>query len=125
LVNVRFFSFAALSASFGSRRGYPAQDTRNYLVLGHDWGKDLRLRTVTWDWFVQYLHAYIINAPPGAQDDFRRGFMDGYGDSAKSVLGSAMQQAQPPPVPSPPPRPGNSITSPPAGSSNAVPAQQK
>jgi len=104
---------------------YPTQDARSWLVLGHDAGKDLRLQTVTWGWFVQYLRAYIINAPPGTQDDFRRGFMDGYGDSAESVLSSAMQQAQPPPVPPPPPRPGNAITSPPAGSSNSVPTQQK
>ena len=105
---------------------YPKQDNRSYLVLGHDWGKDLRLQTVTWEWFVQYLRAYIINAPPGVQDDFRRGFIDGYGDSALSVLGSAMQQARQAAVqPPPPPQSGSTTTSAPPGSATSIPAHQK
>ncbi len=87
------------------------QDNRSYLVLGHDWGKDLRLETVTWDWFVQYLRAYVINAPPGVRDDFRRGFLNGYGENADAALDKAMQQAaQPPPgnIPAPP-APGSRV----------------
>ena len=72
----------------------PANDTRTYLMLGHDAGKGLRNKTVTWDWFVEYLQAYIVNAPPWARDDFQRGFVAGYGDNAESTYKKGIQQVE-------------------------------
>jgi hypothetical protein len=74
--------------------GYPQYDERSYLMLGHDAGKALRSKTASRDWFVEYVRAYIINAPPSARDDFRRGFISGYGENAESVLKKARQDAQ-------------------------------
>jgi hypothetical protein len=73
---------------------YPEYDRRDYLTLGHDSGKALRLQKVSRDWLVEYLRAYIINAPPSARDDFRRGFISGYGDDAESVLKKATEEAR-------------------------------
>lgn len=72
---------------------YPANDTRSYLVLGHDAGKGLRNKTVTWNWFVEYLQAYIVNGPSWVRDDFQRGFISGYGDGGESVFKKGIQQA--------------------------------
>jgi hypothetical protein len=73
---------------------YPAVDTRSYLVLGHDTGKSLRNKSVTWDWFVEYLQAYVVNAPQWARDDFQRGFVSGYGDNAESIYNKGIQQVR-------------------------------
>jgi hypothetical protein len=78
--------------------GYPAYDTRSYLTLGHDAGKGLRNKTVTWDWFVEYLQAYIVNAPSWVRDDFYRGFLAGYGDNAESLYKKGIRQARQPSV---------------------------
>ena len=48
---------------------YPQYDGRDYLMLGHDSGKALRLKTVSQEWLVDYLRAYIINAPLSVRDD--------------------------------------------------------
>src|SRR6266850_2650928 len=84
--------------------GYPQYDGRTYLMLGHDAGKALKSKTASRDWLVEYLRAYIINAPASARDDFRRGFISGYGENAESVFQKAMQDAgqQNPPPPPPP-----------------------
>jgi hypothetical protein len=62
-------------------------------MLGHDAGKALKSKTVSRDWLVEYLRAYIINAPASARDDFRRGFTSGYGEKAEAVFQKAMQDA--------------------------------
>jgi hypothetical protein len=68
-------------------------DSRTYLVLGHDWAKDLRLDIVTWDQFVAYVKTNIVNAPAGARDDFRRGFISGYGENGDDAFTKALKQA--------------------------------
>ncbi|HXI83489.1 MAG TPA: hypothetical protein VNL17_05295 [Verrucomicrobiae bacterium] len=78
--------------------GYPPTDGRSYLMLGHDAGKALRKKAVSWDWFVEYLQAYIINAPSWVRDEFQRGFVSGYGDDAESMYKKGFQQAQQPKV---------------------------
>ena len=75
---------------------YPVDDTRSYLVLGHDSGKALKKKTVTWNWYVEYLQAYIVNAPSWARDDFQRGFVSGYGDDGESIYKKGVQQARQP-----------------------------
>jgi len=75
---------------------YPQSDGRDYLTLGHDSGKALRLKTVSQDWLVEYLRAYIVNAPLNVRDDFRRGLVSGYGDGAASVLKKAIHEARHP-----------------------------
>ncbi|MGD1020388.1 MAG: hypothetical protein ABSA12_13835 [Verrucomicrobiia bacterium] len=82
--------------SGGALAPYPQYDGRDYLMLGHDSGKALRLETVSPDWLAEYVRAYIINAPLNARDDFRRGFVSGYGDGAESVLKKAIQAARHP-----------------------------
>jgi len=81
----------------------PGSDGRDYLTLGHDAGKALQLKTVSNDWLREYLRFYVVNAPASAQDDFRRGFISGYGEDGESVYKKAVQDAgrQAPP---PPPR---------------------
>jgi hypothetical protein len=75
---------------------YPQSDSRDFLMLGHDSGKALRLKTVSQGWLVDYLRAYVINAPLNMRDDFRRGFVSGYGDGAESVLKQAIHEARHP-----------------------------
>ena len=86
------------SVSYDNNRNsaYPVDDTRSYLVLGHDSGKALRSKTVTRDWFVEYLQAYIVNAPSWARDDFHRGFVSGYGDDGESIYKKGIEQARQP-----------------------------
>src|SRR6266481_5172841 len=48
---------------YGYAPAYPVDDSRSTLVLGHDAGKALKANRVSWDWFVEYLQAYILNAP--------------------------------------------------------------
>jgi hypothetical protein len=78
--------------------GYLPNDTRSPLVLGHDAGKGLRNKTVMWQWFVEYLKAYIVNAPSWVRDEFQRGFAAGYGNDAESTFKKGIQQAQQPSV---------------------------
>lgn len=80
----------------GGAPDYREYDGRDYLTLGHDSGKALRLKTVSRDWLVEYLRAYIINAPPSVRDDFRRGFISGYGEDAEAVLKKAAEEANQP-----------------------------
>lgn len=75
---------------------YPQSDGRDYLTLGHDSGKALRLNAVSQEWLVDYMRAYIVNAPLNVRDDFRRGFVSGYGDGAASVLKKAIYEARHP-----------------------------
>ena len=82
---------------YGERTAiYPAYDGRSYLVLGHDSGKALKKNAVSWNWFIEYLQAYIVNAPSWSRDDFHRGFVSGYGDGAESVYRKGIQQARQP-----------------------------
>ncbi len=90
------FDNAPAYYSGGTPAPYPQYDGRSYLVLGHDSGKALRLKTVSQEWLVEYLRAYIINAPLDVRDDFRRGFVSGYGDGAEPVLKKAIQEARHP-----------------------------
>lgn len=79
-----------------SSRDYPPYDGVNYLLLGYDSGKAMRLKTVSQDWLVEYLRTYFINVLLNRRDDFRRGFALGYGDGATSVLKEAIQEARHP-----------------------------
>lgn len=77
---------------------YREYDGRDYLTLGHDAGKALRLKSVSRDWLVEYLRAYIINGPASAQDDFRRGFVTGYGEDGDAFFKKATEDASQPNV---------------------------
>ncbi len=66
----------------------------DYVQLGHDWARDVRQEIITWDQLVGYLKAQIANAPAGARDDFRRGFVAAYGSNGDAAFAKAMQQAQ-------------------------------
>ena len=91
-------SAPAVSYYSGQTPVYRVDDARSYLVLGHDSGKALKKKTVTWNWFVEYLQAYIVNAPSWVRDEFHRGFVDGYGDDAESIYRKGFQQARQPGV---------------------------
>jgi hypothetical protein len=79
----------------------PSEDTRSYLVLGHDTGKSLRNKSVTGDWFVEYLQAYIVNAPSWVRDDFQRGFISGFGNDGESTYKKGIQQVERRNIPNP------------------------
>ena len=83
-------------------------DRRTYLQLGHDWAKDLRLDIVTWDQFVTYVKAYIVDAPAGARDDFRRGFLAGYGENGGAAFEKALNNASATATNAAPAQPSNS-----------------
>jgi len=93
-----YYDYGPPSSYNAPASGYAGYDGRSYLTLGHDAGKGLKTSRVTWDWFVEYLQAYIINAPSWARDDFRRGFISGYGDDAESTFKKGFQQARQPGV---------------------------
>jgi hypothetical protein len=73
---------------------YPPYYGREYLVLGYDSGKALRLKTISQNWLVDYMRANVMDAPLNGRDDFRRGFVSGYGAGATSVLKEAIQEAR-------------------------------
>ena len=91
-----YYSDPSASSYNGPTPAYAGYDGRSYLTLGHDAGKGLKTNRVTWDWFVEYLQAYIVNAPSWARDDFRRGFISGFGDDAESAYKKGFQQARQP-----------------------------
>src|SRR6266446_7070758 len=69
-----YYDYGPSTSSYSAPNpGYSDYDGRSYLTLGHDAGKALEANRVSWDWFVEYLQAYIINAPSWVRDDFRRG----------------------------------------------------
>lgn len=104
-------------ASYSSPASSPAVQVRTWLELGHDWAKDLRLDIVAWDQLVAYVKAYVINASPTVRDEFRRGFLSGYGLHAQEAYDKALKQAvesaaadqntAPPATPSIPPAPSS------------------
>ena len=83
----------------------PPYDGVDYVLLGYDSGKALRSKTISQDWLAEYLRAHFTNVLLDRRDDFRRGFVEGYGDGAPSVLKEAIQEARhpKPPADSPPP----------------------
>jgi hypothetical protein len=92
-----YYDYGPSASSYnGQAPAYRVDDSRSYLVLGHDSGKGLMKKDVTWNWFVDYLQAYIVNAPSWARDDFQRGFVSGYGDGGESIYKKGLQQAQQP-----------------------------
>ncbi len=64
-----------------------------YYQPGYQWGVSLGQYRVTWDQLLNYLSAYVVTAPPVAQDAFRAGFIDGFGDSGPATFDHAMQIA--------------------------------
>ncbi len=75
---------------------YPPYYGREFLVLGYDSGKALRLKTISQNWLVEYMRTNVMDAPLNGRNDFRRGFVSGYGAGATSVLKEAIQQAREP-----------------------------
>jgi hypothetical protein len=51
---------------------------------------------VTWDQFVAYFRANVLNASPVVFSEFRRGFVDAYGANAAAAFDKAVQNATPP-----------------------------
>lgn len=96
-------------ASSYSSSSYSAPvDSPTYLVLGHDWAKDLRLDIVTWNQFVSYVETYIASAPAGACDDFRRGFVAAYGENGDAAFAKVLKDAGGSAPTAAPPQPSNS-----------------
>lgn len=96
----RYYYDYSPSASYDSQTPvYRVDDTRSYLVLGHDSGRALKKKAVTWNWYVEYLRAYILNAPSWARDDFQRGFISGYGDKGEDIYKKGIEQARQPTAP--------------------------
>jgi hypothetical protein len=64
-----------------------------YYQPGYQWGSSLSQYSVTWDQLLAYLNAYVVTAPPTAQNAFRAGFIDGFGGSGPATFDHAMQLA--------------------------------
>ncbi len=80
-----------------SAQDYPPYNSgREYLVLGYDSGKALRLKAVSQNWLIEYMRTRLVDAPLNGRQDFRRGFVSGYGNGATSVLEEAIQGARQP-----------------------------
>lgn len=73
--------------------GYAEQDLQGYYQPGYDWGASLRQYTVGWEQFGPYLEKYVVPATPAAQDAFRRGFIEAFGDNAEALYDRAMRRA--------------------------------
>ena len=84
-------SYADDSEAYQNGPAYP--DPSSYYQLGHDWAQDLRRNAVSWDQFVSYLNAYIVTATDSYREEFRHGFLDGYGINAAAAFDRALQQA--------------------------------
>lgn len=70
-----------------------AQVAASYGEVGRLWGQDLRREIATWEQFVDYLRAYIINAAPVAQADFREAFIVSYGLNGAAAYDKGADQA--------------------------------
>src|ERR1035437_10386444 len=73
--------------------GDTAETAANYGEVGQQWGQDLRRDVATWEQFVHYLNAYIINAAPAAQADFREAFVASYGLNGAAAYDKGADQA--------------------------------
>ncbi len=67
---------------------------QSYEDLGRRLAQDLREQRLTWDQLLDAIQEEILNAPAGARNDFRRGFLWGYGKGGVSVFIKAMEQAR-------------------------------
>ena len=72
-----------------------AQVAASYGEVGRQWGQDLRREIATWEQFVDYVKAYIVNAAPAAQVDFREAFIASYGINGAAAYDKAADQAAP------------------------------
>jgi hypothetical protein len=115
-----FYGYGLVGYTSGADGGYayvsndsPSRDTREYYQRGQDWAQDLRRDVVTWEQFVAYLRSDVVNATETQRNEFRRGFVAGYGANADAALDKAMQETGSPPAPTGP----KVITMPPAKAS--------
>jgi hypothetical protein len=72
---------------------YISEDLQGYYQPGYEWGASLRQYIVGWDRFDPYLEQYVVNASPAAQDAFRRGFIEAFGENAEALYDRAMRRA--------------------------------
>jgi hypothetical protein len=88
-------------------------------ILGEHWGQDLRREVVTWDQFVAYVHDRVATADAVEREEFRRGFVAGYGINAASAFAKALASPAPaaaaatnaePAAPAARPRPDTLVT---------------
>jgi hypothetical protein len=63
-------------------------------VLGYHWARDLRQDIATWDGFVAYVKAHVLEADPKLQLEFERGFVHGYGVNGVEAFDKAMSDAR-------------------------------
>lgn len=72
---------------------YPTpQGAQTYYQVGVLWGVDLSHKLQTTDKLGAYLRDHVLTAEPINQDEFRRGFILGYGDGAEIVYEKALQE---------------------------------
>ena len=88
---------------FHGSHWYPLQNhnygyDRYYEELGRDWAKELRTGSITWEQLIASVQRDILDAPDQARNDFRRGFLWGYGKEGVSVFTRLMDDARQRPV---------------------------
>jgi hypothetical protein len=73
---------------------YPTpQGQQTYYQIGVLWGVDLNHKVQPWSKFVAYLRDNVLTAERINQDEFRRGFILGYGEGAETTFEKALQEA--------------------------------
>lgn len=71
---------------------HTTQAAQTYYQVGVLWGVDLRHKLQTTDKLVAYLRDHVLTAEQINQDEFRRGFILGYGEGAEMVYEKAFQE---------------------------------
>jgi hypothetical protein len=61
---------------------------------GHDWGQDLRLGITAWQDFVSYVKTKVLLQPDGVREEFRLGFVNGYGMHGDAAFNRVMEMAR-------------------------------
>ncbi|MES2307635.1 MAG: DUF6515 family protein [Verrucomicrobiota bacterium] len=68
--------------------------SKSFYKRGHDWGMDLRNDVASMDEFVDYLKSNVPNSSSPEYQDFRKGFISGYGQHAENAIDKAYKSAK-------------------------------
>ncbi len=66
----------------------------NFYATGRDWARDLRDDAVTRDQFIVFLRSHIVRTSTYNYEEFRRGFIEGYGIHGERAFDMAFRDAR-------------------------------
>lgn len=85
------YAYDAESAPDGASS--PAPAAGSFYLVGQYWGLDLRNGAIRWDQFIETLKSTLTHGSPGDVEDFRRGFLAGFGPGAQEKFDQAVKDA--------------------------------